>query len=245
MRREARGIVVPALLLFAACGPNRSTREDVTSAPPNNVGAPAAGAWKGAAGAGVRAPMDGSGAKFPAEAGANADVAGGAPRAGARTRTVGSLLGSTLGQWIESSSYRLRIDAMRTCGSDAEAPTQVGFQVRMEARGRPIFVSPRDLTFESEGTVLEVADSKSRVAPPCSPILRAETLRPNQKVRGFVIFEIPRRLMSSNPPYTLAYRPTRWGGAGRVEVRIDQCLACAGSGPQASPQEKRTAPSSR
>jgi hypothetical protein len=50
-------------------------------------------------------------------------------------------------------------------------------------------------------------------------------------VVGFALFEVPKRFRTkTDDPIVLSYKPTRWGGARRVEVPLPECLdACTGS----------------
>jgi len=59
-------------------------------------------------------------------------------------------------------------------------------------------------------------------------VLAATSLRAQQSVGGFVLFEIPTAWTTERTSLVLAYRPTRWGGAQRIEARISSCFdTCA------------------
>jgi hypothetical protein len=60
------------------------------------------------------------------------------------------------------------------------------------------------------------------------PLLLMKQMRPNQIARGFAVFDVPERFRKDGTdPFVLAYRPTRWGGAKRIELKIPSCLdAC-------------------
>ena len=72
----------------------------------------------------------------------------------------------------------------------------------------------------------------------CQPLLPARSLRVGESLAGFALFEVPKSFRTkTEDPIVLSYKPTRWGGARRVEVPIRECLdAC----PESSIREART-----
>jgi hypothetical protein len=107
----------------------------------------------------------------------------------------------------------------------------MGFQVRIEAKGSEVFVSPRDITLEKGGVILDAQYLDLRPPRHCSPALPVKRLRARRMVQGFVFFRVPVGFAARHGSVTLAYRPTRWGGAGRVEIGIPNCLDnCADPG---------------
>jgi hypothetical protein len=159
-----------------------------------------------------------------------------------------------LGEWIDSGALRFEVDAITSCGTTGASatrgpgsapkpgagPTQaspaivgrppstlLAFWIRVVAGAGEVFVSPRDVTLEAGGVILQAAAVSAPLAQRCTPALTARRLPSRQHARGSVIFEISPEFRASPAPITLAYRPTRWGGAGRLEVAIPRCLeAC-------------------
>ena len=55
-----------------------------------------------------------------------------------------------------------------------------------------------------------------------------QTIEVGENVSGFALFEVPKSFRTTtDDPIVLSYKPTRWGGARRVDVPIRECLdAC-------------------
>jgi len=135
----------------------------------------------------------------------------------------------TSGEWQENPTYKFRLDGFKRCGgADGGQPSWLGFSVEVATKVGPLFVSPRDVSLARGGVVLEPSYLDQKPLPNCSPLLPQRQLRPGQSVRGVVLFEIPPSFKAASGPIELGYRPTRWGGAPHVEVKIPSCLdACA------------------
>ena len=164
------------------------------------------------------------------------------------------------GTWVDTPAYRFRLDRFRECGAASDASDEsgrakamrdkatgyqapegpnggpgggirMGFQVSIEAKGSEVFVSPRDITLEKGGVILDAQYPDLRPPRHCSPALPVKRLRARRMVQGFVFFRVPLGFPARHGPETLAYRPTRWGGSGRVEIGIPNCLDnCADPG---------------
>ena len=174
-------------------------------------------------------------------------------------------------EWIEGGSYRFRLEELRRCDTGAAPPAPgpagqplapdggtpsgasdwgggtswVGARVRVIARVNETIVSPRDLTLERGGVILQAKYVNPPVLRGCVPLLQQQQLRADQSVRGFALFEVPAHFRSAGAaPILLAYHPTRWGGARRVEIKLAPCFdACAAREPKqdnsASPRKRR------
>lgn len=144
------------------------------------------------------------------------------------------------GDWIEASSYRVRLERIDACGGAGPEGELVGPRIRYEARVDDVFFSPRDWVLQSGGIIVA-----TEPAPRCNPggtccaQLPAQRLRKGQRIEGALIFAVPKSLRASNKPIVLAYRPTRWGGSARVEIRMPTCLDTCG---ESATEEKRAAP---
>ncbi len=130
------------------------------------------------------------------------------------------------GQWIDSASYKFKISSLAECGKveaagDAapppdDRPLRVGVGVHVLAKYDGLFVSGRDVTFEKNGVIVNSEiDAKSSAG--CTGLLRPKTLQHDQTTGGVVIFQLPDEAFARSG--IVAFQPTRWGGAPRVEVK--------------------------
>jgi hypothetical protein len=154
------------------------------------------------------------------------------------------------GAWSENRLYRVRLERVDACGAAAETlgPAQaaaaggarrlrgesswVGAFFRVEAKEPSMFVSPRDLELKRGGVILNARYVNQPLLAGCSPLLPAKRLRAGESAAGFALFEVPSSFRAAtDDPIVLSYRPTRWGGARRVEVPIRECFdACVTKG---------------
>jgi hypothetical protein len=151
----------------------------------------------------------------------------------------------TPGEQQDTGQYELRLEEIRTCaspappavpGKPATARTWVGAAIQARARVNELYVSARDFSLERGGVVVQAHYVDPPALPRCQPLLLAKQLTVRQSARGFVLFELPPSFRTGSEPLVLAYRPTRWGGAARVEFRIQPCLD---SCPKPKPKPKR------
>jgi len=151
------------------------------------------------------------------------------------------------GQWSENRLYKFRFERVAACGAAAQAlgPAQpaaggggnplrgetswVGAFFRVQAKEPSVFVTPRDLELRRGGVILTAKYINQPILSGCEPLLPATRLRAGDSASGFALFEVPSSFRTkTDDPIVLSYRPTRWGGARRVEVPIRECLdACA------------------
>lgn len=160
------------------------------------------------------------------------------------------------GDWTENKQYKFRLDGLAACGAPSAtlgpaqptaAPirsfrgetTWVGARFSVEAKDKAVFVSPRDMELRRGGVILTARHINQPLLPGCKPLLAPKQLKVGENVSGFALFEVPKSFrIKTDDPIVLSYKPTRWGGARRVDVPIRECLdACKTSG--------RSAPASR
>jgi len=151
------------------------------------------------------------------------------------------------GQWSENRLYKFRFERVAACGAAAQAlgPAQptaagggnplrgesswVGAFFRVQAKEPSVFVTPRDLELRRGGVILSAKYINQPVLPGCQPLLPATRLRAGETASGFALFQVPTSFRTkTEDPIVLSYRPTRWGGARRVEVPIRECLDACG-----------------
>lgn len=140
---------------------------------------------------------------------------------------------AAIGSWLEGNGFRFRVDAIRDCGQPAPDAGSASLhllavEIRIVAGQKEVFVSPRDVTLESGGVILQVENRAAPVGKSCGLQWTAQRLPPRRTLRGVLLFAVPPDFNASGRDPILAYRPTRWGGAGRLEVRLPGCLGhCA------------------
>jgi hypothetical protein len=170
------------------------------------------------------------------------------------------------GNWTESKQYKFRLERIASCGAPAATlgPAQpaaarasttfkgetswVGALFTVQAKDKSVFVSARDLELRRGGVILNARHINQPLLPGCKPLLPAKQLRVGEDVSGFALFEVPRSFRTTtDDPIVLSYKPTRWGGARRVEVPIRECLdACPeSSGKRSGKTAGRSPPTSR
>jgi hypothetical protein len=186
-------MLAAATLFTAACGQKPAAA--ITPAPPVAAALAAAASLPAA-----RAP----GAPTP-------DA--GAPDDGATTATG----------WLDLPAYKLKLEEIRRCGAKTArgaqpagatiAPTQVGALVHVAAKVNELFVTPRDVSLERGGVILDARYLDQAAPQGCAPLLPQKQLRAGQTVHGIVLFEVPPSFRAKPGPVTLAFHPTRWGGA--------------------------------
>jgi hypothetical protein len=154
------------------------------------------------------------------------------------------------GAWVEAGSYRIRLDELRRCaGSTPVAPGPrgwVGALVEIGALTRDTFVSSRDLTIERGGVVVQAKYVDPPVMPGCLPMLPITQIRAGASARGFALFEVPASFREPGAvPVVLAYRPTRWGGARRTEIKLPDCFDACPHADERQPPPKHKAAGKR
>ena len=122
---------------------------------------------------------------------------------------------ATPGAWADTTLYQFRLDLAKRCGT----PERLAVKVRIVSKADQLFVSPRDVTIEHGGVILQSLLAGKSVAG-CPPLLETGWVPGGKQVSGAVLFEVPLGFAAAGGPLTLAYTPTRWGGAGRAQVKF-------------------------
>jgi len=125
-----------------------------------------------------------------------------------------------LGAWLDGNIYRFRLEAVRPCTAPASAlagAARVAVLVRVASNLDQLLVAPRDFKLEANGVILDSAVLQSAPAG-CGPLLAPTSVRAGKSADGVVVFDIPPGFNPDHRPVKLAYQPTRWGGARRVEA---------------------------
>jgi hypothetical protein len=127
------------------------------------------------------------------------------------------------GEWIESDAYAFRLEGLRACAKNDRK--HFGAAVSIKAKIDELAVSPRDVSIESAGIIFQGELPQAASATGCGASLPLRQLRKDQAATGLVVFTVPEDFVPAPGSAKLSYRPTRWGGAGRVQVSLPDCLA--------------------
>ncbi|HKW84614.1 MAG TPA: hypothetical protein VJN68_12765 [Burkholderiaceae bacterium] len=146
-----------------------------------------------------------------------------------------------IGQWQQGSGFRFRVEAIQGCGQQLRGAAQsaslhlLAFKIRIVAGAKEVFVSPRDVTLELGGVILQPEDPASAVDKRCGPQIAVQRLLSRRTLQGMLLFAVPPDFGTDGRDLILAYRPTRWGGTGRLEVRVPACLDRCPRAPAGAP----------
>jgi hypothetical protein len=157
-------------------------------------------------------------------------------------------LDAGLGAWIESAAYKFKVSGVTPCAiptpprsasSDGAAesvpvdrPQRIGVTVHVAAKFDEFFVSGRDVTIEKDGVIIQ-PEVHPAPSTGCSPLLEPRTLRHDQVASGVVVFQVEDEAFVRSS--TIAYQPTRWGGAPRVQVPVAALKLKPFKAPHAAP----------
>jgi hypothetical protein len=144
-----------------------------------------------------------------------------------------------LNQWLEASLYRFKVASMRHCSGSAPVATasvsaegsdlRLSVNVSITAKVDSLLASPRDITLERDGVILQAELQPSTA---CGVPLPTKQLRRGETAAGVVNFVLPSRDFDKR--LRLHFAPTRWGGAPAATVELPECLAdCAGASDKA------------
>jgi hypothetical protein len=131
--------------------------------------------------------------------------------------------GGSIGPPLETPMYQFKVQEVKRCEAAAPqtdaapSPLLIGLRVQVTAKVDQLPAFGRDITLEGGGVVYRSA----LPSPPgsrCTPLLGPKQLHANQDVSGFAVFTIPADVNLRG--LTIAFQPTRWGGAPRVQMPL-------------------------
>jgi hypothetical protein len=175
---------------------------------------------------------------LPAQAPPTPSAAPVAPEAdaGSGARAAGDealALDAGLGGWIESAAYKFKVSGVAPCALPAslrsasndgsaesvpeDRPLRIGVTVHVAAKFDEFFAAGRDVTIEKDGVIIR-PEVNPKPSAGCTPLLEPRTLRHDQVAGGVVVFQVPDEAFVRSG--IIAYEPTRWGGAPRVQLRV-------------------------
>ena len=151
-------------------------------------------------------------------------------------------------QRIESAAYKFKVTSVAPCalpapvrsaandGSAEAVPEdrqlRVGVTVHVLAKFDEFFVAGRDVTIEKDGVIIQ-PEVQPKPSTGCSPLLEPKAMRHDQVASGVVVFQVPDEAFLRSS--TIAYQPTRWGGAPRVQVPVASLKLKPFKAPQSAP----------
>ena len=122
-----------------------------------------------------------------------------------------------LGSWLDGTIYRFRLERIRPCPSTVSGGARVAAVVRVESKINELLVASRDFKLDAGGVILDSAIVQKAPAE-CGSLLTPKSVRAGKSADGAVVFDLPPGFNPDHQPVRLAYQPTRWGGARRVET---------------------------
>ena len=122
-----------------------------------------------------------------------------------------------IGGWLDGTIYRFRLEKIRPCPSTVSGGARVAAVVRVESKINELLVASRDFKLDAGGVILDSAIVQKAPAE-CGSLLTPKSVRAGKSADGAVVFDLPPGFNPDHQPVRLAYQPTRWGGARRVET---------------------------
>lgn len=131
---------------------------------------------------------------------------------------------TNVGSVVETSAYKFSVTRVERC-ADAPAgekvppdrPVRVGVSVDVFSKYDAFLLSSRDITLEKAGVVIE-SEMSPKPSAGCSALLPTKHLQHDQNETGVAVFQVPDESFAKGG--VVAYKPTRWGGAPRVEIQV-------------------------
>ena len=130
-----------------------------------------------------------------------------------------------VGKYIETSAYKFRVDGVVRCADPPPTETvpedrkvRVAAKVGVFSRYDEFLVSAQDVMLEKDGVVIN-SERKPKTSTECAPLLEQKRLNHDESLDGFVVFQVPDEAFVRNS--IVAFKPTRWGGAPRTEIKIE------------------------
>lgn len=140
----------------------------------------------------------------------------------------------SVGKWVESSAFKFKVTNVVRCADPApdekvpvDRKVRVGAFVQVFSKYDNFFVTPRDVTLENGGVILN-SERDAKAGADCKPLLAPARIAHEQTLGGVVIFQVPDETFSKDG--IVAFKPTRWGGAPRAEIKVSEVVAAKPAG---------------
>jgi hypothetical protein len=128
------------------------------------------------------------------------------------------------GTWIASDIYDLKVESAKYCskpaakGDAGEAKpgtVWLGVKVQILAKSDEVFLDRRHATLRDKGIYFQASLDPGPFGG-CAPVFKPAQLKRTQVASGYIVFELP----NAWPNLVFEFQPVRWGGAGRVRVKL-------------------------
>jgi hypothetical protein len=147
-----------------------------------------------------------------------------------------------VGNFIETSAYKFRVDTVVRCADPGPKETvpedrkvRVAAKVGVFSKYNEFFLSAQDMTIEKDGVVIK-SERKVKTSAECAPQLEQKRMNHDETAVGFVVFQVPDETFVRGS--IVAFKPTRWGGAPRTEIKVEAKDFVTGAGAAASKTAK-------
>ncbi len=134
----------------------------------------------------------------------------------------------SVGNWVEASAFKFKVARVVRCADPGpgevvpeDRKIRVGVSIDVFSKYDQFFLTPRDVTLEKSGVILN-SEREAKPGPECKPLLEPKHLMHDQTQGGVVIFQVPDESFLKDG--VVAFKPTRWGGAPRVEIKLAEAL---------------------
>jgi hypothetical protein len=129
-----------------------------------------------------------------------------------------------VGSYVETSAYKFKVDGVVRCadpGPSEKVPedrrVRVAAKVAVVSKYDEFFLSGRDVTLEKNGVIVK-SETTAKAAKECSPLLEQKRMNHDETAAGFVVFQVPDETFVQGG--IVAFKPARWGGAPRTEIKL-------------------------
>lgn len=140
----------------------------------------------------------------------------------------------SVGKWVEASAYKFKVASVMRCADPLpgesvpeDRKVRVGAFVEVFSKFDQFFLTPRDVTLEKGGVILS-SEREVKTSAECQPLLSPQHVQHDQARGGVVVFQVPDESFLKDG--VVAFKPTRWGGAPRVEIKVSEVMAAKKSG---------------
>jgi hypothetical protein len=142
-----------------------------------------------------------------------------------------------VGSYVETSAYKFRVDTIVRCADPLPSEkvpddrrVRVAAKVAVLSKYDAFFLSGRDVTLEKNGVIIK-SETLTKTAKECSPLLEQKRMNHDETAAGFVVFQIPDETFVQGG--IVAFKPARWGGAPRTEIKLGADAVTGKSSPNA------------
>ena len=129
-----------------------------------------------------------------------------------------------VGKWVETSAYKFRVNGVQRCADPVpkepvpeDRPLRVGVSIEVFSKYDNFLLAARDVTVEKGGVIIN-SERTAKASAGCAPVLQPTHMKHDQTSKGVVVFQVPDE--SYVREGSVGFKPTRWGGAPRADVKL-------------------------